>query len=223
MVQFKGNGRSYGGYMARAASPGPGIVLIQEWWGLVPHIVNVADRLAAEGFCVLAPDFYHGSQAAEPEQAGKLMMALEISDAEKVISGAVDAALEEATGERAGVMGFCMGGQLALYAAAINSKIGACVDFYGVHPHVKPPLENLACPVLGLFAEFDEYNPHQSVAALGARLTNLGKEHEFITYPGTHHAFFNDDRPEVYDAQAAQDAWERVLRFFWTHLRDGSS
>lgn len=222
MLSFSGNGEKCGGYIARSVDGrGHGVVVIQEWWGLVPHIETVADRFAAEGFTALAPDLYCGEKTDEPELAGKLMMALNIGQAEQILGGAVDALLSDRAtkGEKVGVVGFCMGGQLALYAASINPKIGACVDFYGIHPNVHPPFEQLHAPVLGLFAEFDEYTPPAAVNALDARLTNMGKDHEFHIYPGVQHAFFNDTRHGVYDGQAAEDAWQRSLAFFRHYLK----
>jgi carboxymethylenebutenolidase len=221
-IDFSSNGAAYTGYHSSpTGTEGHGIVVIQEWWGLVPHIQRVADRFAYEGFHALAPDFYQGVRTDEPELAGKLMMALNIGETEKILAGAVDALLQKdgVIGDTVGVVGFCMGGQLALYAATINPKIGACVDFYGIHPNVSPQLENLHCPVMGIFAEFDEYAPPAEVSHLEQRLSALGKAHEFHTYPGTQHAFFNDDRPEVYNREASEDAWERVIAFFRQHLR----
>ncbi|HMS54243.1 MAG TPA: dienelactone hydrolase family protein [Fimbriimonadaceae bacterium] len=212
---------SYSGYLAPSRSGrGPGIIVIQEWWGLVGHISTIADRFANEGFTALAPDFYKGEVAEEPEVAGKLMMALNIGETERILRGAIEAILaeESATGEKVGVVGFCMGGQLALFAACLNDEIGACVDFYGIHPNVQPVLENLRSPLLGFFAEHDEYASPEAVSALSGELKLCGKQHEFVTYPGTHHAFFNDDRPEVYDANAAADAWSKMIGFFKKHL-----
>ncbi|MFQ3586937.1 MAG: dienelactone hydrolase family protein [Fimbriimonadaceae bacterium] len=217
MVNFKGNGREYQGYLSPSSSgKGPGIVVIQEWWGLVGHIKAVADRFAQAGFTALAPDFYHGKATTEPDEAGSLMMALNIDDAAKVIHGAVDFLLghEAVSGDKVGVIGFCMGGQLALYAATIDARIGGAVDFYGIHPNVKPDLASLGCPLLGIFAENDAYASPEAVRELSESLTRAGKAHEFHTYPGTQHAFFNDERPEVFDESAANDAWLRVLSFF---------
>lgn len=221
MIKFTGNGKTFDGYLAKSATgKGPGVVVIQEWWGLVGHIKNVADRFAAEGFTALAPDLYEGETAAEPDDAGKLMMALDIANAEKILRGAVDRLLQDeaTTGDRVGVIGFCMGGQLSMYAAATNPKIGACVNFYGIHPNVKPPFENLQAPILGIFAENDTMTTPAVVAELSKTLHSHGKRHEFHTYPGVGHAFFNDDRPQVYDAAAAEDAWKRVVEFFKREL-----
>lgn len=220
-IEFQGNGKSYQGYLAPAkAGRGPGVIVIQEWWGLVGHIKDVCDRFAEAGFTALAPDFYDGKTTDEPDEAGSLMMALNISEAEKVIRGAITALLEhEATeGSKVGVVGFCMGGQLSLFAAALDNRIGACVDYYGIHPNVQPSFRQLEAPVLGFFAEHDDYATPEAVEALGMELNALNKTHEFKTYPGTHHAFFNSERPEVFDQHAAEDSWNRMLAFFEENL-----
>ncbi|HRF58481.1 MAG TPA: dienelactone hydrolase family protein [Fimbriimonadaceae bacterium] len=220
-IEFDGNGTPYVGYLSRSdTGSGPGVIVLQEWWGLVDHIQDVADRFAAEGFTALAPDLYFGEATTEPTRAGELMMALNIGATEKLLAGAVDRLLadDSVTSEKVGVVGFCMGGQLSLFAAATNPKIGACVDFYGIHPKVEPDFAALRSPVLGLFAEHDAYASPEAVALLSAELDRHGKAHEFVTYPGTHHAFFNDTRPEVFDADAATDAWKRVVGFFRAHL-----
>ena len=220
MIQFADGGDTYQGYLAPAASgKGPGIIVIQEWWGLVPHIKDVADRFAEAGFTALAPDFYQGKTADEPDEAGSLMMALHIGETERLLSIAINTLLANSatTGEKVGVIGFCMGGQLSLFAACCNPSIGACVDFYGIHPNVQPALRALNGPVLGIFAETDAYAGPDQVHALAEELTLLGKPHEFITYPGTQHAFFNDVRP-AYNKDAADDAWTRVVKFFSENL-----
>lgn len=221
MIDFPGNGRPYSGYLAPSATGGgPGVIVIQEWWGLVGHIKDVADRFAAAGFTALAPDFYHGATTTEPDEAGSLMMALEIDDAAKVIHGAVEALLAypATTGDRVGVVGFCMGGQLSLFAACIEPKIGACVDFYGIHPNVRPELAKLSSPLLGFFAEHDPYASPEAVAELDKQLTSMGKEHEFQTFAGAQHAFFNSDRPQVFHREAADRCWSKMTAFFRENL-----
>ncbi len=221
MVEFESNGATAQGYLSTAeAGKGPGVIVLQEWWGLVPHIKDVCDRFAREGFTALAPDLYHGQQTRSPDEAGKLMMALNIERAEEDLRGAVQylAAHEAVEGERVGTVGFCLGGVLSLFAASKNAQVGACVVFYGIHPKVEPDLENLRAPVLGLYAERDQFVPPAAARELEARLKGLGKEAEFHVYPGTDHAFFNDTRPEVYDAEAASDAWRRTLDFFRRRL-----
>ena len=221
IIEFRSNGGTAEGYLSLPESGrGPGVVVIQEWWGLVPHIESVADRLAGEGFVALAPDLYHGERAASPDEAGKLMMALDIERAEKDLRGAINFLLAHpaVNSEKVGTVGFCMGGVLSLYAASANEQVGACVVFYGIHPKVNPPLERLRAPVLGFYAERDQFVPPPAARELEAKLKSLGKQAEFHIYPGTDHAFFNDTRPEVYDAEAASDAWRRTIAFFREHL-----
>jgi len=221
LVQYPVNGQTTSGYLAiPKAGNGPGVIVVQEWWGLVDHIQDVCDRFANEGFVALAPDLYHGKTTKSPDEAGKLMMALRIDEAEKDLSGAVKYLLDHdvTTGEKAGVVGFCMGGALALYTATKNSNIGACVVFYGGHPKVKPDLPNLHAPVLGIYAERDGFVTPESVRQLEQQLKALGKPIETVIYPETDHAFFNDTRPEVYNADAATDAWQRTINFFRKHL-----
>lgn len=216
MISFNGGVDSYEGYLATSQSgTGPAVIVLQEWWGLVPHIKDVADRFAAEGFTALAPDLYKGDSTTDPGEAGTMMQALNIAETEKILGEAVTTLLarSDASSKTAGIVGFCMGGQLALFGATLNPSISACVDFYGIHPKVQPAFENLNGPVLGIFAERDAYASPKAVRALDAELTRLGKAHEFHTYPETEHAFFNDARREVYNAAAAADAWSRTLAF----------
>jgi carboxymethylenebutenolidase len=220
-VQFASNGGRTEGYLSvPEQGKGAGVVVLQEWWGLVPHIRDVCDRFAAEGFVALAPDLYHGRATTSPDEAGKMMMALDIERAEQDLRGAIQFLLAHPSvaGEKVGTVGFCMGGALSLYAASKNEQVGACVVFYGVHPHVEPDLERLRAPVLGLFAERDSSVPPASVRQLERRLNELGKPNEMHVYPGADHAFFNDTRPEVYKPDAARDAWQRALNFFRVNL-----
>jgi carboxymethylenebutenolidase len=218
MVTFPANGSTTSGYLSTPKSgAGPGVLVIQEWWGLVPHIKHVADRFAGEGFAALAPDMYHGKTASEPDGAGKLFMALNIARAEKDLRGAVAHLL--AHSKTIGVVGFCMGGQLALFAATLNPTVGACVNFYGIHPNVKPDYARLAGPVLGLYAERDGFVTPSVARQVDADIRKAGKSSEIHIYPGVDHAFFNDERSDVYDRPAAEDAWRRTLTFFRQHLR----
>jgi carboxymethylenebutenolidase len=221
MIEFQSNGGTTRGYLAVPESgEGPGVVVIQEWWGLVPHIKDVADRFADAGFVALAPDLYHGDVARSPDEAGKMMMALNIAQTEKDLRGAVQYLLshEATAGDRVGTVGFCMGGALSLYAASKNTQVGACVVFYGIHPKVEPDFDNLRAPVLGIFAEKDSFVTPDVVRALEDTVREHGKSIETHIYPGTDHAFFNDTRPEVYDREAAADAWRRTIEFLRANL-----
>jgi carboxymethylenebutenolidase len=221
IVKFASNGGQTEGYLAiPEQGTGPGVVVIQEWWGLVDHIKDVCDRFAAAGFVALAPDMYHGKIAKSPDEAGKLMMALRIDELEKDLRGTIQYLLDHkaTTDEKVGTVGFCMGGALSLYAASKNAGVGACVVFYGIHPNVKPDLANLQAPVLGIFAERDRSVPPAAVRELEQQLKAAGKTVEMHIYRGTDHAFFNDQRPEVYNAAASEDAWSRTIEFFHQHL-----
>ena len=220
MVEFRANGRMAEGYLSVPDQPGPGIVVIQEWWGLVDHIRDLADRFAAEGFVALAPDLYHGTVTKSPDQAGKMLMALNIGEAAKDIRGAAQHLhdMEEVQPNKVGVLGFCMGGQLALYAAAeFPEQIAAGVDFYGIHPNAKIDPPKLEVPLLAHFGKRDKSVPEESARGLVESISSQGKSIEAHFYDADH-AFFNDTRPEVYNRQAAELAWSRTLEFLRKHL-----
>jgi carboxymethylenebutenolidase len=224
MVEFAGNGSAARGYLAHPAEgAGPGLIVIQEWWGLVDHIKDVCERFAAEGFTALAPDLYDGQMATEPDEAGKLMMALNLDRAASALSGAVDhlASSDAVRGEGVGATGFCMGGGLALVLACRRpDQVRACVPFYGVIPweHAQPDWSKLEASVQGHFAEEDGFFGPDMVRQLESTLQGLGKDAELIVYPGVDHAFFNDTRPDVYDEHAAALAWTRTLEFLRAKL-----
>jgi carboxymethylenebutenolidase len=215
-ISYPANGRTGTGYLARAsAASAPGVIVIQEWWGVNRHIMAVADRVAAAGYTALAPDLFHGAITTEPDEAAKLMMALNIGEAAKDLRGAI-AHLSALTGGRpVGTVGFCMGGALSLFAACENpDTVVACVDFYGGHPKVEYNLTTLRAPVLGFFGELDTGVSPAVVNQLRQRFAEAGKEYTFTVYPDADHAFFNDDRPEVYNAAAAADAWHQMMAFY---------
>ena len=219
MVEFKSNGGTCTGYLA--GTSGPGVIVIQEWWGLVPHITDIADRFAAEGFVALAPDMYHGEMTDEPDMAGKLLMSMNLATAGKDLSGGVDL-LQERTGRtKVGVTGFCMGGGLALMAACLRpDAMAAAAPFYGgMRPDTVIEWDNLAAVVEGHYAATDRGTAApEAVKELEATLRAKGKDATFHVYPGTQHAFFNDTRPEVYDAAVAKTAWDRTLALFRANL-----
>jgi carboxymethylenebutenolidase len=162
---------------------------------------------------------YHGKTASEPDGAGKLFMALSIAQAEKDLRGGAAYLLARSSTKKIGAVGFCMGGQLALFAATLNPTVGACVNFYGIHPNVKPDYGKLEGPVLGLYAERDGFVTPTVARQVDADIRKAGKSSEIHVYPGVDHAFFNDERADVYDRAAAEDAWRRTLSFFRQHLR----
>jgi carboxymethylenebutenolidase len=220
MTSWNGTDTAGTGYLAVPESGGgPGVIVIQEWWGLVPHITDVCDRYAAEGFVALAPDLYDGVATTEPDEAGKLMMTLNLGAAVERMSGAVDhlRSLEAVTSPGVGVTGFCMGGGLALLLACRRpDAVVACAPYYGVipWPDAEPDWSALSAEVSGHFAANDASFPPERVADLEARLTGLAKTVSLEVHPDTDHAFFNDTRPEVYDAEASAVAWADTVAFF---------
>ena len=222
MIEFdvEGGGRRTAGYLATPSGPGPGLVLIQEWWGLVDHIVDLADRFAREGFVVLAPDLYHGVKTKSPDEAGKLLMALDIATAAKDIVGASLhlKSLDSVAPKKVGALGFCMGGQLALFTALEHpDQIAAAIDFYGIHSRVQLAPEKLKVPVMMHFGKHDKSIPETDARALAERLRSSGSTVEAYFYDAGH-AFFNDTRPEAYSEADARLAWERSLAFLRKNL-----
>ena len=215
-IQFPANGHTTTGFLAvPEAGRGPGVLVLQEWWGLVDHIKDVCGRLADEGFVALAPDLYHGTTTTSPDEAGKLYMALNIARAGADLRGAADALLRRAeiTGTRVDVIGFCMGGQLALFAGMeYPDRIGGVVNFYGVHPAVRIDPARLRVPVLAHFAERDRSTPEAAARAVIQAIRAAGGRIEAHFYPADH-AFFNDTRPTVYHETCARTAWRRTLAF----------
>jgi carboxymethylenebutenolidase len=216
LVQFPANSHTCEGYLSLPPKgTGPGLIVIQEWWGLVDHIKTLADRFAAEGFVALAPDLYHGERTTSPDQAGKLLMALNIEQAGTDMRGAAEylRANGAVKPKKVATLGFCMGGQLALFAAQEHPDvIDAAVDFYGIHPKVEIVPAKVKVPVLGHFATRDKSISIDSVKALAAGVKANGGSFEVHEYDADH-AFFNDTRPTVYNAAAASLAFSRTLTF----------
>ena len=217
MVEFPNGDGTASGYLSVPESgSGPGLIVIQEWWGLVDHIKDVCDRFADAGFVSLAPDLYHGESTTEPDEAGKLMMALNIDQAVADMSGAI-AYLQEheaTTSTHLGVTGFCMGGGLALVLAAERpAAFSICVPWYGLIPweHAQPDWSNVQAKVVGNFAEQDGFFGPDLARGLESNLRDAGVDADIEVYPGVDHAFFNDTRPEVHDPVQSAEAWERTV------------
>jgi carboxymethylenebutenolidase len=175
----------------------------------------LCERFSHAGYFALAPDLFHGEKTTSPDAAGKLMMALNIGEAAKDLRGAANylIGLDGVAPKRVATVGFCMGGQLALYAGCeFPDLIGAVVDFYGIHPAVKLDVARLSGPVLGHFANQDKGTPPEAANALVKQIRDAGKDVDVHFYDADH-AFFNDTRPAVYNAEASTLAWERTLDF----------
>ncbi|MEX0683887.1 MAG: dienelactone hydrolase family protein [Dehalococcoidia bacterium] len=222
MLDFAADGEKASGFLTRPQGDGPfpGVVVIQEWWGLNDNIKDIAQRFAREGFAAFAPDLYHGKVAAEPDEAQKAMMALDMPRAVRELVKATEYLSQRPyiNGRGIGAVGFCMGGGLALMLASESPLIKAVAPFYGMNPSPAEKLQNVKGPVFAVYAEHDSWVNEAVRAELEMQIRNGGKQVETMVYPGTEHGFFNDTRPEVFKQAAADDAWGRVLSLFRAEL-----
>jgi carboxymethylenebutenolidase len=223
-VTFPSNGNQAHGYLSKPESgSGPGVIVIQEWWGLDDHIVDIADRLAAEGFVALAPDLFGGRVTHEIEEAGRLLEELPVDRAARDLSGAVDylLGLDAVTASRAGAIGFCMGGGFVLQLAAQQGdKVAAAVAFYGVGPAVPDQYTGITAAIQGHYGEQDQMYPPEQAREQEQQIRREAKgEVEFFYYPAGH-AFHNDvNRLGTYDPELAKLAWGRAVAFLKAHVR----
>lgn len=195
---------------------GPGVIVIQEWWGLVPHIVDVTERLARAGFVAMAVDHYRGVATTEPDEAQKLMLGLNIEQVGIDLREAAEYLVQrpEVTGDSVGVVGFCMGGGLALLAPTVAARVCCTVAFYPAMPwpHYAPDWSQYAGKTATIHtAQSDEPGTGPVIAEYSAAIVAAGGSVTLFDYPASVHAFFNDARPEVYQASNAELAWDRTL------------
>jgi carboxymethylenebutenolidase len=226
-VEFKSNGQTASGYLATPASgTGPGVLVIQEWWGLDSGIKEMTDRLGAAGFVALAPDLYHGELAGhtEMDKASRLMQTLPPDRAGRDMSGAIDflAAHKAVTGDGLGVVGFCMGGMLSfLIAANRPDKVRAVVAFYGFpQGPMEPDWSKLNAAVRGHMAENDNFFSPPAAKALETKLKGMGKDVQFTIHPGTGHAFMGPHNAlGTHNATLAAEIWPGVVSFLHDTLK----
>jgi carboxymethylenebutenolidase len=221
-IEFPTSAGAAPGYLAVPdGERGPGVIVLQEWWGVDEHIRSLCDRLAAEGFYALAPDLYRGETTTQPSEAQQKMMALSMSEVEREMCGAADylASQPGFEGPGVGAVGFCLGGGLAVWAAATCPNIAAAVTFYYVMPHGKPDFSAIHGPVLGHFGTADEFIPTEDANKLEAELKHAGVDTTFHYYDGAGHAFVNDtNRLGTHDPELAQLAWGRTVEFLRSAL-----
>jgi carboxymethylenebutenolidase len=227
IVEFKSNGHNASGYLVRPASgAGPGVLVIQEWWGLDSGIKTMADRLGAAGFVALAPDLYHGELAAhdEMDKAGRLMKELPLDRAARDMSGAIDflASHPAVTSDGIGVVGFCMGGMLAFIIAANRpDKVKAVVPFYGFpQGATEPDWSGLTASISGHMAEHDSFFAPAAARALEAKLRGMGKQVTLTVHPGTGHAFMGPHNAlGTLNEKLAAEIWPKAMTFLNDMLR----
>lgn len=220
-VEFKSNGGLASGYLATPAQgPAPGVLLIQEWWGIDASIKQTADKLASSGFVVLAPDLYHGQVAGhdEMDKASHLMQTLPPDRAARDMSGAVDFLRSHklVTGSGIGVIGFCMGGMLSFIIAANRpDAVKALVPFYGFpQGPTEPDWSKLAARVRGHMAENDNFFTPAGAHALEKKLRDLGKDVTLTVHPGTGHAFMGPHNAlGTLNQKLADQIWPQVIAF----------
>ena len=221
-IEFPTGTGSAPGYLAVPdGESGPAVIVLQEWWGVDEHIRSICDRLAAEGFYALAPDLYRGETTDQPSEAQQKMMALSMGDAEQDMCGAADylASQPGVHGPGVGAVGFCLGGGLAVWAAATCPNIAAAVTYYYVMPHGKPDFSGIKGPVLGHFGTADDFVPVAAAKALEGEIRDAGADVTFELYDGAGHAFFNDtNRMGTFDPELAQSSWERTVGFLRSTL-----
>src|SRR3984957_16145699 len=221
-VTFASNGDKSYGYLALPASGrGPGVIVIQEWWGLTTHMAHMADRLAGEGYVALAPDLYGGTTTHDEAEALQLMLQLPVDRAAGDLRGAVDYLLsrDEVVGGTVGVVGFCMGGAFALQLAVQErTKVAAAVAFYPVG-YMPDGYAGLQAPVLIHIPDADQINPPTLAEELNEKISaGTGTKPEIAHYPAGH-AFLNEeDLLGTYDAEQARIAWDRSVAFLRSHL-----
>lgn len=211
MIDFKRpDGSACRGYLAEAGKGKPGIVVIQEWWGLNDQICGVADRFARAGYNALAPDLYKGRVTQKPDEANHMMSGLDfVGASDQDIAGAVGHLA--AMSRKVGVMGFCMGGALTLAACARVKGIACGVPFYGVPPAQLADPAKIAVPLQGHFANKDDWCTPQVVNELEKTMKGAGHKPEIFRYDAAH--AFSNERSEAYDVKSANLAWERMLSF----------
>ncbi|MFP6729334.1 MAG: dienelactone hydrolase family protein [Alphaproteobacteria bacterium] len=206
------------GYIAESGAGAPGVVLIQEWWGLIDQIKGMCDKLAGEGYNVLAPDLYSGTaiEYHDLDGAAREMNSLDFLGAtDQMVRGAAQHLGRG--GAKVGLTGYCLGGAVTIIGAVRVPEIAAAVCFYGIPPVEAADPKDISIPFQGHFANTDDWCNPPAVDALEASLAESDSDYEIFRYDGQH-AFLNHERPDVYDAAIADQSWVRTLEFWGRHL-----
>ena len=215
MREFQADGRTVSAYLAVPDSgSGPGVLVLHAWWGLNEFFKQTCDRLARAGFIALAPDLYHGKITASIDEAERLVSArIESEEVAQDLAASIDYLLKQPgrRGHTLGAVGFSLGG---FWALGLKDPLAAIVTFYGT---TSPDRVGAQADIQGHFAEHDDFEPVEQVSQFEEALRASGRHVSLFTYPGTHHWFFEENRPE-YDVEAARLAWERTIEFLHQRL-----
>jgi carboxymethylenebutenolidase len=228
MVDIKENGAMAKAYLAQPDDDAkhPGLILIQEWWGIEAHVIDLAQKLAAQGFTVVVPDLYDGKVATEPDDAGKAIMLVmgNVERALKKVKGAIEylGSLSSVEPKKVGIMGFCLGGFITYKSAEMFPEIGAAVPFYGVMYDPSPEqVAQVNAPILAQYAENDSYVPLEQIDKLRGLFSAAGKDYTAKVWNGTNHGFVNNMHPDLgnHDAASAAQAVPEAIEFLKKHLQ----
>lgn len=216
-------GKPIPAYVSRPSAPtsAPAVILIHEWWGLVPHTKDIANRFAARGYYAIAPDLYGGSVASTPEEAGKLSASVRPEASKSMLDSVVHHLSTQRTvdSRKIGIIGFCFGGTHAFNYVCESQRISAGVLFYATKPVTEESkLAKVQAPLLIIYGDQDQRVSTETARQIEATLRKLGKNVELKIYPGCGHAFFNDQNAHGYKPEAAKDAWEKTLSFYQKYL-----
>ena len=221
LIEIGSGDRAVAGYRAAPAGGGPGILVLHAWWGMTEMFTGLCDRLASVGFVALVPDLYGGRTASTIAEAESLLKSLDGQQAEAAVSAAAEYLLRDpaVTRPRIGGIGFSMGAWHLVELATRQPALGAAVIFYGGSETAAGLAGKTQAAILGHFAEVDDWEqPVADTLRVQEDLRGAGMDVTFHVYPETGHWFFEENRPEAYDARAARLAWERTLQFLWDHL-----
>ncbi|MGR6317275.1 dienelactone hydrolase family protein [Micromonospora soli] len=224
MVSFTGNGGTSEGYLAipSGGAASPAVIVIQDWWGLVPHVRAVVDRFAEAGFVALAPDFRHGGPASKPSEPRQMLNSAQMDEAATDIAAAAEFLAGRAeVADKIGCAGFCAGASLALWSGTFSERIVATAGFYPRLPWegMRTDWSDYAGKAALIHcSEADGTSAAEGVQSVRRAIETAGGSCQTYDYPGTAHAFFNEDRPEHFDQRAAATAWARTLELFRAKL-----
>lgn len=222
---YKSGGVGVDGFLSRPTAGGkwPAVLVIHEWWGLDDHFRDMTRTFAREGYVALAPDLYHGRVTGDWEEAARLKTSLDVERATREILDGIPylKGLPFVNPDRIGIVGFCMGGGLALLSVCRTTEMAAAVIYFQSMYPDPSELVNIACPILGHYGEDDIYTPRSEVEAFENVLRDYNKSYQIHFYKNAGHAFCNEMHPELYRKEAGEASWPRTFEFFRKQLKAG--